>query len=48
MVNQYFNITLDDIELLKKDNKWTEYKAIHIWNDVVSKLVNTREDEFVA
>jgi len=48
VVNQYINITLDDIELLKKDNKWTEYKEIHIWYEVVSKLVNTREDKFVA
>lgn len=31
------NITLDDIELVKKNNKWTEYKEIHIWYEIVSK-----------
>ena len=48
VVNQYINITLDEIELLEKYNKWSEYKESHIWYEVVSKLVNTREDEFVA
>ena len=40
-------MTLDDIELLKKYNKRSEYKEIHIWYELVSKLVNIIEDEFL-
>ena len=48
VVNHYIKLTIDDIELLKKDNNWSDYKETIIWYEVVSKLVNAREDEFIV
>ena len=48
IVNHYIKLTIDDIELLKKDNNFFDNKETHIWYEVVSKLVNVREDEFIA
>ena len=48
VVNHYIKLTIDDIELLKKDNNFFDNKETHIWYEVVSKLVNVREDEFIA
>ena len=36
VVNHYIKLTLDEIELLKKENNGSDYKETHIWYDVVS------------